>query len=97
MDKKFRWQCILVAMVFGLCTAMPAVARADGGAPWDSALTTLVNYMTGSTAKLLATLAVAALGFMAMTGRVAIRTVVSIVLGIAIVFGATSIVEVFSK
>lgn len=76
---------------------LPDSAHAEGGvAAWDKALQTIVGYMTGNTGRLLATIAVAALGYSAYTGRISWSRAITIAIGIGIVFGAANIVDLFA-
>ena len=63
----------------------------------NTALQTLVNFMTGTTGRLLAILGVAGLGIAAWFGRLSYWRAGEIVLGIAIVFGAAEIVDLFAR
>jgi type IV secretory pathway VirB2 component (pilin) len=55
-----------IILVLGLCT-LPQWAIA--AAAWDDALKTIVDYVTGSTARYIAILAVVGFGFAAFVGR----------------------------
>ena|SRR3990167_1601129 len=72
----------------------PEVAMA--AAAWDDALKTIVDYVTGSTARYIAILAVVGFGFAAFVGRISWRRALEIVVAIAVVFGAAKIVDMFS-
>lgn len=74
-----------------LLVATPAHAASA----WEDALQKVVDIFTGNTSRLLAILAVAGFGIGALFGRVSWRRAGEIVLGIAIVFGAASIVDMF--
>ena len=63
----------------------------------NTALQTLVNYMTGPTGRLLGILGVAGLGIAAWFGRLSYWRAGEIILGIAIVFGAAEIVDLFAR
>lgn len=69
--------------------------EAHAAAAWEDALQKVVDILTGNTARLLAILAVIGFGIGALFGRVSWRRAGEIVLGIAIVFGAASIVDMF--
>ena len=73
----------------------PSYAQAFGKI--DSALQTLVNFMTGSTGRLLGILGVAGLGVAAWFGRLSYWRAGEVILGIAIVFGAAQIVDLFAR
>lgn len=68
---------------------------AHAASAWEDALQKVVDIFTGNTSRLLAILAVAGFGIGALFGRVSWRRAGEIVLGIAIVFGAVSIVDMF--
>jgi len=98
MRKLTVFQVFFMLAMVGFIVGVPELARADyAQPPWDAALQTLVNSMTGSTAHLISILAVAGLGILAMGGRISIHAALSVVLGIAIVFGAATIVNMFVK
>ena len=63
----------------------------------NTALQTLVNYMTGPTGRLLGILGVAGLGIAGWFGRLSYWRAGEIILGIAIVFGAAEIVDLFAR
>ena len=79
----------------GLLIAVSGPAMA--AAPWETALQTVVNYMTGTTAHLLAIIAVAAVGVMMLAGHMSVRSALSVILGMAIIFGAATIVGIFGQ
>lgn len=81
---------------FGLL-ASPAYAQlaaADpaGSGPIGSAAEWLQGTMLGNVATAIAVMAVAAVGFMMLTGRINWRYGATVVLGLFVVFGAASIV-----
>jgi type IV secretion system protein VirB2 len=84
-----------IAGSVGLLMTTPGIAMA--AAPWETALQTIVMYMTGSTAHLLAIVAVAAVGIAMLAGNMSIRTALSVILGMAVVFGAATIVGIFGQ
>jgi type IV secretion system protein VirB2 len=73
---------------------MPKEAHA--AAAWEDALQKVVDILTGNTARLLAILSVIGFGIGALFGRVSWRRAGEIVLGIAIVFGAASVVDMLT-
>ena len=95
MTKNRAFIAVALAGAAGLVMSAPGLAFAY--APWETALQTVVNYMTGSTAHLLAILAVAAVGTAMLAGHMSIRTALSVILGIAVVFGAATIVGIFAQ
>ncbi|HCU23622.1 MAG TPA: VIRB2 type IV secretion [Deltaproteobacteria bacterium] len=86
-------QLLLAFLVIALWS-IPQVAFA--GPAWEDALQTIVGYVTGSTARYIAILAVVGFGFAAFLGRISWRRALEIVVAIAVVFGAAKIVDMFA-
>ncbi|HBF13542.1 MAG TPA: hypothetical protein DDW49_09225 [Deltaproteobacteria bacterium] len=91
---KHPTKLFLPLLIFALCT-VPQWAYAAGPA-WESALQTIVDIMTGTTARLLSILAVVFFGILALFGRISWIRALQVALGISIVFGAASIVDMFA-
>lgn len=77
--------------------ASPAIAHAqsvnpEGSEPIVNALGWLQGTMLGNVATAVAVMAVAAVGFMMLTGRLNWRFGATVIIGVFILFGATSIV-----
>jgi type IV secretion system protein VirB2 len=89
-----------VAVGVGLSAVMahPAFAQAAGGTGGDiqAVLQNIVNYMTGTTAKLIGTLAVMGLGCAWMFGLIDMRKAGAVILGLGLLFGAASLVGTFT-
>lgn len=84
------------AMVVFVCLVLaePAFAKASGAfAPLETAVELIVDFITGPFGRLLAIIAVIALGFLAFAGRLSWFTAGAVVLGIGLVFGAPAIVD----
>ena len=79
---------LAMAAIMGLAMAEPTFAA--GGI--EAVLQNVVNLLTGTAAKLLATIAVVIVGIAWMFGFMDLRKAAYVVLGIAIVFGAAEIV-----
>lgn len=74
---------------------MPSAAFAQdpaGSGPINNALAWMQNTLLGSVATAVAVMAVAAVGFMMLTGRMNWRFGATVILGCFIIFGAASIV-----
>lgn len=72
-----------------------AFAQASG-ALFDSGtnfLTALANLLTSTWARIIGIIAVACVGFMAMTGRMPAQVAITVAIGIILVFGAPAIVD----
>lgn len=86
---------VVIAVVFISSTlAEPAFAQSSGAfAPLETAVQMIVDFITGPFGRLLAIMAVIALGFLAFAGRLSWFTAGAVVLGIGLVFGAPAIVD----
>lgn len=76
---------------------LPVAARAQsadpaGSGPISSALLWLQGTLLGTVATTVAVMAVAAIGFMMLTGRMNWRFGATVIIGVFILFGATTIV-----
>lgn len=91
---KRHFSSVLLLLLIPSFFLIPQEAHA--AAAWEDALQKVVDVLTGNTARLLAILSVIGFGVGALFGRVSWRRAGEIVLGIAIVFGAASIVEMFA-
>ena len=82
---------ISLLIAFGI--ADPAFAQT---ANIEAVLQNIVDMLTGNVARLLATLAVIIVGIAWMFGYLDLRKAAYVVLGVAIVFGATEIVDLLT-
>ncbi|HQQ74165.1 MAG TPA: TrbC/VirB2 family protein [Pseudomonadales bacterium] len=85
-----HWERLACAGLMVFLVVSPELALA---APWDGPIQTLIDMLTGTTARLAAILAVVILGFMAMTGRMSWSLGGSIIGGIVLIFGGAWIVD----
>jgi type IV secretion system protein VirB2 len=87
---------ILAASIAGLMQAAPALAQAppdpEGSGVIVGAMNWLQGTLLGTVATVAAVIAVAAVGFMMLTGRINWRHGAVVILGCFILFGAASIV-----
>ncbi|KQY48527.1 TrbC/VirB2 family protein [Rhizobium sp. Root483D2] len=82
----------LTLLTTGLALA-PDFAYAQSAAPVEGILEWFVGVLQGNVARSLAIIAVCFLGFLFLTGRMAWQGAISIVIGIAIIFGAAQLVD----
>jgi type IV secretory pathway VirB2 component (pilin) len=84
----------LLALLLAAQPAYAQYAAADpaGSGPIGGAAEWLQGTMLGNVATTIAVMAVAAVGFMMLTGRINWRYGATVVVGLFVVFGATSIV-----
>ncbi|WP_375203378.1 TrbC/VirB2 family protein [Hyphococcus sp.] len=83
---------VLAALFSSAAYAQTAVADPQGSGPIVAALDWLQGSLLGNVATTAAVIAVAAVGFMMLTGRLNWRYGITVVVGCFILFGATSIV-----
>lgn len=82
------------ALLLGLALSEPALAQAGGTLrPVESALDFVVRALQGTIARSAAIIAVCALGYLAIVGRITWFFCLSVVLGIAFIFGAATVVD----
>lgn len=80
-----------------LATALLAEpALAQELAPLENLADFIVDFLTGAFARSVAIIAVAALGYLGLTGRLRWAIAGSIIAGIALIFGAVTIVDAIS-
>ena len=85
------------AALFAAMVQPPAMAQAQGAdpagsGPINAALLWLQGTLLGTVATTVAVMAVAAIGFMMLTGRINWRFGATVIIGVFILFGATTIV-----
>lgn len=84
-----------VLIVLGLlCLAEPALAQQLQ--PLENLADFIVDFLTGAFARSVAIIAVAVLGFLGLTGRLRWAVAGSVIVGIALIFGAATIVDAVS-
>ena len=94
-DQPVPMPLVFVTML-ALCLAFaePAFAQSSGAfAPLETAVQMIVDFITGPFGRLLAIIAVIALGFLAFAGRLSWFSTGAVLLGIGLVFGAPAIVD----
>jgi type IV secretion system protein VirB2 len=89
-------------MVAALLLTNPelGLAQTSGGCalqPLNTAMLTIMNFLTGTFATTCATVAVAAVGYMAFTSRIPWGWAFSVIVAIALIFGAPQIVQTLSS
>jgi type IV secretion system protein VirB2 len=86
---------LLIAMAVA-CQCGLAHAAGDVFQPINNVFTTLLQFMTGTFATTAATIACAAVGYMALTSRIPWAWCFSIIVGIAFIFGGAQLVQSMS-
>ncbi len=87
----FRWAFVL-AVLASPAHAQLAAADPAGSGPIVGAVNWLQGTLLGNVATAVAVIAVAAIGFLMLTGRINWKYGATVVLGLFILFGAASIV-----
>lgn len=82
----------VLALIAMLVPAAVAAQDPAGSGPINNAANWVLGIMTGSLATAVAVMAVAACGFMMLTGRMNWRFGASVILGCFVIFGAAQIV-----
>ena len=93
LQKRNSQNLIKAFWILALCSIPEFAFTAPA---WEGALKTIVDYVTGSTARYIAILAVVGFGFAAFLGHIAWKRALEIVIAIAVVFGAAKIVDMFA-
>src|ERR1700684_2824160 len=81
----------LIIGIVGL-QAEHALAQSASFQPLNTAMQSVLTFMTGTFATTCATIAVASVGFMAFTSRIPWGWAFSVLVGVALIFGAAQIV-----
>ncbi len=89
---KFRLAFVLGALAAVPARAQMAAADPAGSGPIVGAVNWLQGTLLGNVATAVAVIAVAAIGFLMLTGRINWKYGATVVLGLFILFGAASIV-----
>lgn len=89
-----RGKAVLLLAAFATSLALvPEFAYAQSAAPVEGILDWFVGVLQGNVARSFMIIAVCFLGFLFLTGRMAWQGAISIVIGIAIIFGAAELVD----
>lgn len=90
--KRMAVKAVAAAVVVAMGLA-PEMAYAQSAAPIEGILDWFVGVLQGNVARSIAIISVCFLGFLFLTGRMAWQMAFSIVIGIAIIFGAAELVD----
>jgi type IV secretion system protein VirB2 len=90
-----RRDCLLLSFI--ICISIVAWSEAALAStatfqPLNTALSSVLDFMTGTFATTAATVAVAAVGYLALTSRIPWGWAFSVVIGVALIFGAAQVV-----
>lgn len=88
------WSAFLALALFAAVMLTPDLAHAGADTPMGKVLCDLVNWLTGPTGRALATLAIIIIGVGALMGKVSWGMAIIVAIGIAIIFGAPTILGI---
>ena len=91
-NKTFQNAAAITALA-AMFAVLPIAAHAQDAAPVEGVLDWFVGVLQGNLARSVAIVAVCFLGFMFLTGRMMWNVAFSIIVGIAIIFGAATLVD----
>ena len=94
-DLSLAWQVCMMVMLSVILVTMPDLALAQASStntPMGAVLCTVTAWFTGNTGKGLATIAITVIGIGALLGKVSWGMAIIVGTGVAIIFGAASIV-----
>lgn len=92
MTSLFRFPARLAAFLAAISAPAAAMAQPQGSGPITNAVFWMQSVLLGPIATSLAVMAVAAVGFMMLTGRMNWRFGATVIVGVFIIFGAPVIV-----
>jgi len=88
------------AVFLGIMIGLALIAATDSALattatfqPLNNAMKSVLDFMTGTFATTAATVAVAAVGYLALTSRIPWSWAFSVVIGVALIFGASQVVS----
>jgi type IV secretion system protein VirB2 len=89
------WQISLLMLLCAVAVVLPDMAYAAAGEEKviSTMLCNVINWFTGSTGRSIATIAIIVIGIGALMGKVSWGMAIIVGIGVALVFGAASIVE----
>jgi type IV secretion system protein VirB2 len=83
--------------LFILCLVMPNMVYAAGGNPIENGVDWVMTLLTSGIARSAAIIGCAGLGFLAWAGRITAEMCLKFVMGIVLVFGGATIVDLISS
>lgn len=92
-SKTMGWQLSLCFVLTLAIAIMPDLAMAQDGQTIGKVLCNVVNWFTGPVGKGIATLAIIVIGVGALMGKVSWGMAIIVGVGVAVIFGASSIVN----
>ncbi|NMN07551.1 MULTISPECIES: TrbC/VirB2 family protein [unclassified Novosphingobium] len=96
MKKQLKVQVAAAAALAALVTSQPALAQAANQTQLDTMANAILNLLTGSLAKIGATIALVFAGWLFLSGTGNKALIVSIIIGCFIIFGAGWLVSLIA-
>lgn len=87
------WALFVCFAVFVGYSMLPDMAAAQSNNAIQTVFCNVVNFFTGATGKALATIAIIVVGVGALMGKVSWGLALIVALGVALIFGAATVVE----
>lgn len=92
---KRSFRCILYGFLLG---PFPAYAEnIDTVDPWNRALYTVLQIMTGPTASTIGAIALAGSGYLFLRGRIDVMRLLAIIAGLGLIYGAPHLVSLLQQ
>jgi type IV secretion system protein VirB2 len=95
-ELSMAWQVCLMVMLTVAVIIVPEAAMAGTDTPMGEVLCKVKDWFTGNTGKGLATIAITIIGVGALLGKVSWGMAMIVGIGVAIIFGAVTIVSAMS-
>ena len=93
-DLALAWQIALLTLLCAVVVMLPDMAYAQSSdTPIGNVLCNVVGWFTGNTGKGIATIAIIVIGVGALLGKVSWGMAIIVGIGVAIIFGASSLVN----
>ncbi len=92
-----RHAWIRISFISLLAFPVAAMAQGSGLEPLENLADFVVEFLTGPFARSVAIIAVAILGYLGLTGRLRWGIAGSIIVGIALIFGAATLVDAITS
>ena len=93
LDKTPLTRTAALAVVISAMGSTAALAQAAAFQPLNTALNSVLAFLTGTFATTAATIAVVVVGYLALTSRIPWFWVFAVVVGVAFIFGGAQIVQ----
>jgi len=90
--RDLTWRAFLTLGLFAAIMLVPDMAMAGAPTPMEEVLCNMVGWITGTTGRALATIAIIIIGIGALLGKVSWGVALIVAIGVAMIFGAGTLV-----